>query len=98
MGVIENSTYVSVDGGPRLMRSVIYERSMHGSAVHPTQKPEGIVEPLLMCSCPVGGVVLDPFAGSGTVGVVAQTLGLRCVSIEKDEQYADVARWRQSVG
>ena len=94
MGVIENSTYISVDGGPRLMRSVIYQRSEHGRAAHPTQKPEGIVEPLLECSCPPGGRVLDPFSGSGTVEAVALRLGRQPVSIEKDQQYADFGAWR----
>src|ERR1700727_213210 len=39
MGTIANSTYISEDGGPRLMRSVIYEPSCHGYAVNETQKP-----------------------------------------------------------
>ncbi len=38
MGHIEQTPYASVDGGPRLMRSVIPMRSMHGRAIHPTEK------------------------------------------------------------
>lgn len=94
MGAIENSTYISEDGGPRLMRSVIYQRSMHGTAVHPTQKPEGIVSPLLECSCPPGGVVLDPFAGSGTVAAVAKAAGRSSVSIEKNPEFSAIAEQR----
>jgi site-specific DNA-methyltransferase (adenine-specific) len=64
-GHIDNPPYTSEDGGPKLMRSVQYVRSEHGRAIHPTQKPTGILRPLIEYSCPPGGVVLDPFAGFG---------------------------------
>lgn len=94
MGHIEASSYESIDGGPRLQRSVIYARSEHGRAVHPTQKPIGIVEPLLLYSCPKGGHVLDPFAGSGTVGVVAKRHGMHCTLIEANPDYRSVIEQR----
>ena len=50
-----------------MMRSVIYSPNEHGRAVHPTQKPEAVVEPLLLYSVPRGGLVLDPF-GVGYYG------------------------------
>lgn len=81
------TVYASEDGGPRLIRSVIYARSEHGRAVHPTQKPVEIVEPLLLYSCPPGGVVLDPFSGSGTVGVVAARHGRQATLIEVNTNY-----------
>lgn len=86
--------YRTVDGGPRLQRSVIFARSEHGRAVHPTQKPVAIVEPLLLYSCPPGGSVLDCFAGSGTVGLVAQRHGINATLIEGDEKFAAIARRR----
>lgn len=82
IGATGETVYKSEDGGPRLMRSVIYVRSEHGRAEHPTQKPLGIVEPLLLYACPTGGRVLDPFAGSGTVGVAAQRHGMDSVMVE----------------
>lgn len=88
------TVYESVDGGPRLMRSVIFARSEHGRALHPTQKPEAVVEPLLLYSCPPGGTVLDPFAGSGTVGVTANRLGRDAILIEIDPDYEKIARAR----
>lgn len=94
MGHIEAAAYTSEDGGPRLMRSVIYARSEHGRAEHPTQKPIAIVEPLLLYACPPGGKVLDLFAGSGTTGVVAARHGMEAVLIEGREDYATVARQR----
>ena len=88
------TTYASEDGGPRLQRSVIYARSQHGQAIHPTQKPEAIVEPLIVNACPVGGVVLDPFAGSGTTGYVAQRLGRSAILIEKYTPHFEAMRRR----
>lgn len=93
-GARGSTVYVSDDGGPRLMRSVIYARSEHGRAVHPTQKPIEIVEPLVRYACPPCGTVLDPFAGSGTTGVVANRLGRNAVLIELNPDYAEMARQR----
>lgn len=93
-GRIGGSDYATEDGGPRLMRSVIYARSEHGRAVHPTQKPLGIIEPLLQASCPPGGTVLDPFLGSGSTAVACAMRGLSCIGIEAREDYATIARDR----
>ena len=79
--------------GKRLMRSVIPVRSCHGYAVNETQKPQGIVEPLLEYSVPAGGVVLDCFAGSGTVLVEARRQGKRAVGIEfRESQCAEIVK------
>lgn len=93
-GSIGEGHYMSEDGGPRLMRSVLYARSCHGRAIHPTQKPEAIVEPLVKYSCPPKGTVLDPFAGSGTTGLVADRLGMNAVLIELDLEDCEKARRR----
>jgi site-specific DNA-methyltransferase (adenine-specific) len=67
-----------------------------GFGSHPTQKPVALVERCLMASCPDGGLVLDPFMGSGTTGVAA----IRCdrsfgfIGIEREKQWYDVARKR----
>jgi site-specific DNA-methyltransferase (adenine-specific) len=90
-GNINASSYESEDGGPRLMRSVQFVRSCHGYAVHPTQKPTDIVDPLVRYSCPVGGAVLDPFMGSGTTGVVCARRGLYFTGVEIDEGYFEKA-------
>jgi site-specific DNA-methyltransferase (adenine-specific) len=93
-GHIEASSYTSQDGGPRLARSVMRVRSCHGDAVHPTQKPIGVVAPLLEYSAPLGGLVLDPFMGSGTTLRAAKDLGRRAVGIEVDERYCEIAAKR----
>lgn len=97
-GVIADSTYISETGGPRLMRSVLPVRSMHGRAIHPTEKPTGILEPLIAYSCPVGGVVLDPFAGSGSTLHAAAALGRHATGWEIDEAMCEKAARRLSQG
>jgi site-specific DNA-methyltransferase (adenine-specific) len=84
-GEFSKSSYVSEDGGPKLMGSVIYASNCRGYAVNETQKPEHIVAPLLKYSVPPGGLVVDCFAGSGTTGAVARKLGRRAILIEKRE-------------
>ncbi len=56
--------------------------------------PEKLVEPCVLAGCPVGGIVLDPFTGSGTVGVVACRLGRDFVGIELNPDYVEMARRR----
>jgi site-specific DNA-methyltransferase (adenine-specific) len=90
-GHIEAGHYVSEDGGPRLMRSVLQVRSCHGFAVHPTQKPVGIVDPLIAYSVPNGGAVVDPMMGSGTTAVVCADRGIRFYGIENSAERFDVA-------
>jgi site-specific DNA-methyltransferase (adenine-specific) len=93
-GNIGNGPYTSEDGGPRLMRSVLQVRSMHGHALHPTEKPSGLLIPMISYSCPIGGTVLDPFAGSGSTLAAAKSIGRRAVGIEGDEKYAEIAAKR----
>lgn len=90
-GHIEQSHYVSEDGGPRLMRSVLRVRSMHGKAIHPTEKPPGVLVPQIEYACPPGGLVLDPTAGSCSTGVAARLAGRRAVLIEADEAMCEKA-------
>jgi site-specific DNA-methyltransferase (adenine-specific) len=95
MGHIEaGTTYESQDGGPRLMRSVIYARSMHGSAENETQKPESLVSPLVEYGCRPGGRILSPFTGSGTDLLVARFSGRAAVGIEMRESQCEVAAKR----
>lgn len=84
------------DDGTRLQKSVIQLASMQGSAVHPTQKPLGIVSPLIEYSVPIGGMVVDPFAGSGTTLLAAKLTGRRAVGVEVNEAYCEAAAIRLS--
>jgi site-specific DNA-methyltransferase (adenine-specific) len=54
---------------------------------HPTVKPVGLLRLLMRAVLPYEGVVMDPFAGSGTTGVAASAEGLRSILIERDDAY-----------
>lgn len=60
--------------------------------------PPKLIEPCIMAGCPPGGVVLDPFAGAGTTGLVAERLGRDAILIEINADYADMARQRIAGG
>ena len=61
--------------------------SMAENTDHPTQKPEKLLAKLILASCPEGGLVLDPFLGSGTSSVTAKKLGRNYIGIEMNEEY-----------
>lgn len=65
-----------------------------GNRLHPTQKPVESLAPLVKTFCPARGIVLDPFAGSGSTCVAAQQTGCRFLGIELDEQYHAAATAR----
>lgn len=94
LGEIGDGAYVSEDGGPRLMRSVQYVRSEHGRAIHPTQKPTGILRPLIEYSCPPDGTVLDPFAGSASTLLAARELGRKAIGVEINPDHCKAAAAR----
>lgn len=56
--------------------------------------PRALVRPCILAGSPKGGLVLDPFFGSGTVGVVAIETGRKCVGIELKSDYIDIAKQR----
>ncbi|MEM4098965.1 MAG: site-specific DNA-methyltransferase, partial [Candidatus Micrarchaeaceae archaeon] len=56
--------------------------------------PETLVEPFMKAGCPPGGVVLDPFAGSGTTAVVGKRLGHPTISIEISASYVEIIKQR----
>ncbi len=56
--------------------------------------PPDLVEPCILAGSPARGVVLDPFGGAGTTGLVADRLGRDAVLIELNPEYADIARRR----
>ena len=61
--------------------------SMPENTDHPTQKPEKLYAKLILASSRPGGIVFDPFLGSGTASVVAKKLGRRFCGIEQNEEY-----------
>lgn len=61
--------------------------SMSENTDHPTQKSEKLIAKLILASCPVGGMVFDPFLGSGTTSVVAKKLNRLYCGIEINNEY-----------
>jgi site-specific DNA-methyltransferase (adenine-specific) len=94
LGHIENSSYVSEDGGPRLMRSVLRVRSTHGRAIHESEKPLGVLGPMIEYACPPGGLVIDPSAGSCSTLDAARQCGRRAIGVELREACAEKAAKR----
>lgn len=62
---------------------------------HITGKPTPLMQELVRCA-PAGGLILDPFAGSGTTGVAAIAEGRRAILIEQSEEYCEIAARRLS--
>ena len=61
--------------------------------MHPTQKPVGILRELVRCA-PPGGLVLDPFAGSGATGEAALLEGRRFAGCELEPVFVETSRAR----
>ena len=74
-------------GGERL-------KDGEGKKTHPTQKPEALLHRVIMAATKPGDIVLDPFFGTGTTGVVAKRLGRRYIGIERDTGYLKAAHER----
>ena len=98
-------TFRKVGGGPQEIRarqisqraiwSTVGEKSMVSKG-HPAAFPESLVERVLGIYTQPGDLVIDPFAGSGTVGFVAQQMGRRSILIEKEPGYCDMIRERMA--
>ena len=61
---------------------------------HPTVKPQTLMEHLVRLVTPPGGIVLDPFMGSGSTGIAAVNQGFKFIGIELDEGYYTTAKNR----
>ena len=82
---------------PRNISTVVRHKWAYGSHPnHGAEKPVGLLRQLVRWSCPPGGVVLDPFAGSGSAGVAAIEEGRRYLGCEVDPVYAETAAKRMA--
>ena len=62
--------------------------------IHPTEKPEELLERIILLGSKEGDTILDPFMGSGTTGAVAQKLGRKFIGIEIDDEFFNIAENR----
>lgn len=83
---------------PALLEAIRYQgkakKSDRAGSKHPTVKPIALMEYCIRHLTPAGGVVLDPFAGSGTTGQAARNLGFDCILMEAEPEYVDFLRQR----
>lgn len=76
-------------------KSVIRSQRVAGDKLtHPNEKPVDLMEQLISAITSPGGIVLDPFAGSGTALVAAKKLGFQYVGIEREKEYCEIAEKR----
>ncbi len=91
-GGVKKGTLFSKAGKPPLSWRVVGRgQSVDG---HPATFPEDLITPWILAGAPEDGLVLDPFAGSGTVGVVALRHRRRFLGIELNPEYCEIARRR----
>jgi len=87
--------YAGDTGGPsRFFYTAKASSAERDGASHPTVKPLALMRWLVRLVTPPGGLVLDPFAGSGTTGLACRQEGFRAVLIEREEEYAQMAAHR----
>lgn len=87
-------TYLKGGADPGNVVSVAQTYNQHKGVAHTAAMPEGLAEFFVRCMSPAGGVVIDPFAGSGTTVVVGRRLGRKAAGFELHEDYAKEARRR----
>ncbi len=92
-----------LDGSPKMMRDVwrlpVVQgaerlRAENGRALHPTQKPEALVERCVAASTTVGDLVIDPFSGSGTTAVICARMERNFIGFELEEIYIKASKAR----
>ena len=90
--------YVLAKGHPRPppapISDIVEGWRYTGNKLHPTQKPVGILKPVISSLCPQGGTVLDPFCGSGSTLVAALRTGRKFIGIDMEAQHIATAQRR----
>ncbi|MET4232623.1 DNA modification methylase [Bradyrhizobium sp. LA6.10] len=100
VGYVESrheQAYLLAKGRPELTGSPVpdvIDWEYTGNRLHPTQKPISILRPLIEAFCPQGGLVLDPFCGSGSTLVAAREAGRHAVGIELESRHCRTAAER----
>ena len=95
----ESPTYNDMGGASRFFYCPKVSKKERGEGnVHPTVKPIKLMEYLIKLVTRKGGVVMDPFMGSGSTGIAAVKNGYDFIGIEKEEEYLNIAQNRINNG
>jgi DNA modification methylase len=95
MIAVSNGAQAAADRGEQYGEGTIgMNRPKHTTNVHPTVKPIALMRWLCRLVTPPGGLVLDPFNGSGSTGCAAVLEGFRYLGAELDADYVEIARKR----
>ena len=90
----DHSGWMGGDGKTRNRRSVWTIATHPYKGAHFATFPPKLIEPMILAGCPVGGTVLDPFVGSGTTCMVAESLERNSIGIELNPAYITLAHAR----
>ena len=82
--------------GGKQMRNMWEINAQRHITSHPTEKPENLLERIILLGSKQGQTILDPFMGSGTTGVVAKRLSRDFIGIELDKEYFEISSERIS--
>lgn len=94
-----NDVQVANESGDRHPGTVLeFSIGAKERGLHPSQKPQALYEWLIRTYTNPGGLILDPFAGSGTTGAAALATGRKFIVIENDPDYYEIARRRLGLG
>ncbi len=94
-GIPAGRVYADSGGASRFFYTAKASRRERGEGnTHPTVKPIALMRWLAKLVTPPGGVILDPFCGSGTTLLAAQAEGFDAVGIEREAEYVEIARKR----
>jgi len=83
-----------ISGDKRNKRNVWTITTKPCKEAHFATFPKDLIEPCIKAGCPEGGVVLDPFGGAGTTGIVAQSLNRQAILIELNPEYIKISKNR----
>ena len=99
---LDDMTYRGSGGASRFFycaKASKKDRNTNGAEnTHPTVKPTELMGWLIRLVTPPGGIILDPFGGSGSTGVAARMENVRCILIEREAEYLDIIRQRLDEG
>ena len=93
-GIRETHDFRDTGSAVRFFYTAKVAPSERDGSTHPTMKPVSLMRWLVRLVTPPGGLVCDPFLGSGTTALACLAEGMRCLGIEREAEYIAIARKR----